>query len=635
MSPMNKIRSRLGRFVGNPGEFSMTNALKLALELRSDEDIDVNSLRVEQIRSELGLAPVTMVTNVVASGLVIYMCLTDPQINVAPYTALLFVWMFGHWIFSIINIVRWIRSRQIINSGELNVSEKRIHSAVYMSVFIGALWGVFMLTVFPMSSAEQRVIIIAILAGTSSCMVFSLKLIPRAATLGIAVMFIPTLYSFMTLGDPLFLVLSVLLVTYFFAIIITVGSTYQQLVEGLLTQQVLTDQSQVIGLLLREFEENASDWLWETDTCGRLTYVSSRFAEVAKVAKSVLQGVGLRQSAKFSGISHNWRTLEQHMQNRVAFNDLVVEAHIEGQRRWWSITAKPIFDGANLFAGYRGVGKDVTKTQQDAHYLRRAKEEAESANIAKSRFLATISHELRTPLNAIVGFSDLLVKQRMGPIENPLYIEYAGDIKASGEHLMSLINDLLEFASLESEDATITEQQVNINYLLESVERLNAQSALANGVTLINDGAPETIEIRGDERRLRQVMINLVANAIKFTPEGGTVHLRGHVTPDAVALVVEDTGIGVTEDDIETIFDPFKQLDDDLHRSRSGVGLGLSICKKLVEAHGGTITFLSTPEKGSTVTVSLPISRQISLRQAGGSMAKSDSQEPHLRLTAF
>ncbi len=592
----------------------MPGRLSWAFELHPNEDIDLNLLRLEQVRAVFRLAPITMLANTLAAGLVTYTCWEAVAGNMWR-ESLLSLWVFSIWAFGILNSYKWLNARKRLKANKITVTEKTINSAVYMACFLGILWGIFMLTIFPVTTSEQRIIIVAVIAGTFSGTAFSLKLIPRAATLGVGTMFVPTIISLVALFDPLYLMLSVLLIAYLSVIMLTVSFTYQQLIESLLNRQVLTDQSQVIGLLLREFEESASDWLWETDAHGRLVYVSSRYSEVARSKRADLHGIGLRQSAKCAPTDTGWQELEERMKNRQAFNDLAVEARVDGEVRWWSITAKPLRDN-NVFTGYRGVGKDITRAKRDEMHLRQAKEEAEAANIAKSKFLATISHELRTPLNAIIGFSDLLARQRMGPIDNPLYIEYAGDIKSSGEHLMSLINDLLEFASFESDTGALNEHPIDINHLLDTVERLNAQLARNGGVSLINNGAPGDIEIIADERRLRQVLINLVTNAIKFTPEDGSVEMGAQVTENAINIHVRDTGIGVAPESIDMIFNPFTQIDDSLQRQKSGVGLGLSICKRFVEAHDGELHFQSRLGKGSTVIVSLPITRLNRLSKA-------------------
>lgn len=241
-----------------------------------------------------------------------------------------------------------------------------------------------------------------------------------------------------------------------------------------------------------------------------------------------------------------------------------------------------------------------------------AKSVAENANRTKSEFLATMSHELRTPLNAILGFSQLLSEQALGTIGDPRYVEYSKDIHESGSHLLSLINDILDLAKLEAGQVKIERNPVYVEPLVEKVINILSQQASDKGIELyseFSDTLPECIV--GDELRLRQILINLCSNAIKFTAEGSVV-ARLHAKrfkngQPGWVLEVQDTGIGIPEDKQATLFDRFTQVDAALSRRHGGVGLGLAICRELVDRMEGNISVRSIPTIGTTIRVHLPL----------------------------
>lgn len=241
-----------------------------------------------------------------------------------------------------------------------------------------------------------------------------------------------------------------------------------------------------------------------------------------------------------------------------------------------------------------------------------ARRSAELANRAKSEFLATMSHELRTPLNAILGFSQLLGEQALGPIGDDRYIEYSNDIHSSGSHLLSLINDILDLAKLEAGKVHIEKNSISTRLLTERVVTLLSQQAESKGIELyaeFDDNMPDMI--LGDELRLRQILINLSSNAIKFTHEGAVV-ARLFAKPFqngrlGWVLEVQDTGIGIPEEKQATLFDRFTQVDAALSRRHGGVGLGLAICRELVDRMEGRISVRSIVNVGTTIRVHLPL----------------------------
>ncbi|MBV8168352.1 MAG: two-component sensor histidine kinase, partial [Alphaproteobacteria bacterium] len=241
--------------------------------------------------------------------------------------------------------------------------------------------------------------------------------------------------------------------------------------------------------------------------------------------------------------------------------------------------------------------------------LRRAKEEAEAANVAKSEFLANVSHELRTPLNAVIGFSEIMRDALMGPIDNR-YREYAQDIHDSGQHLLRLIGDVLDLSKIGAGRLDLHDEPVDLGQVLASCQRLLNERARNGGVTLEVDRARDLPVVIGDPVRLKQIVLNLMSNAIKFTPENGRVSVRA--APDAdggVVVTVVDTGIGMNLAEIDVALEPFRQVDNAMSRRYEGTGLGLPLAKQLTELHGGTLEIVSQPGLGTTVRMHLPRTR--------------------------
>jgi signal transduction histidine kinase len=243
--------------------------------------------------------------------------------------------------------------------------------------------------------------------------------------------------------------------------------------------------------------------------------------------------------------------------------------------------------------------------------LSEALEAAALANQAKSQFLATMSHELRTPLNAVIGFSEMLVAEIFGPLGHARYREYAGDIRASGAHLLSLINDILDLSRLDVGQTELEERDVDLRALLAETVRMVRGQAEAANLTLTHDCEAHLPTLYADNRRLRQVIINLLSNAIKFTPAGGRISVSAFRRGNELAIAVADTGIGMSKEDLPRALERFSQIDSELSRRYEGAGLGLPICKKLVELHGGRLEIESEPNVGTTATLVLPSERVI------------------------
>jgi signal transduction histidine kinase len=255
--------------------------------------------------------------------------------------------------------------------------------------------------------------------------------------------------------------------------------------------------------------------------------------------------------------------------------------------------------------GIGALAADVNRMNDE---LQRLYGELESASRHKSDFLATMSHELRTPLNAIIGFSEVLHEQMFGEL-NERQLAYVNDVLAAGRHLLELINDVLDLAKIEAGRMELDFSQVAIPEILQSAVSMHAERASRGGIELALKTEPEEIPVTADERRLRQVVFNLVSNAVKFTPANGRVNISAQIDNGNVEVAVADTGSGIAAEDIEKIFEEFEQTSSG--KQVEGTGLGLPLSRKLVELHGGRLWAESEVGHGSTFRFTIPLQQEV------------------------
>jgi PAS domain S-box-containing protein len=362
----------------------------------------------------------------------------------------------------------------------------------------------------------------------------------------------------------------------------------------------------------RDYAEVASDWYWEMDSANRVTYLSDRFFMIANMPTDGALG---RSGANI--IRDNSEDGEHRDQCLLAiaeqrpFRGLRLRFPMtDGTASFWSVSGKPHVNEAGEFLGYRGVGADITSQVNDAQTLTDAKTRAEVANLAKSEFLANMSHELRTPLNAILGFSDIIERRMFGADAIDRYADYAHDIHESGTHLLLIINEILDLSKIEAGREVLHESEKRLDELVAELRVLLGDQADKAGVAFhVAMPAPSPL-LYVDGRKFIQIFLNLLSNAFKFTPSGGSVTLQAAVERDGgLTMIVRDTGIGIAAEDLESVLAPFGQVESAFSRQHHGTGLGLPLAKALAELHGGTLAIESAVGVGTTVTVSLPSSR--------------------------
>ncbi len=279
--------------------------------------------------------------------------------------------------------------------------------------------------------------------------------------------------------------------------------------------------------------------------------------------------------------------------------------------RWLRLQGLALRDATGKAERVAGFIADITEDKNNQLAMRLAKEEAEIANRTKTEFFANMSHELRTPLNAVIGFSEIIRDQTFGPLGVPQYSEYVDDILSSGQHLLAVINDILDVSKAEAGKLELEENSFAIPSAFKSCLRLVTERAAKQGLEIgleIEDGLPW---LHGDERKFKQMILNLLSNSIKFTDAGGLIRLSAHNRDGCISVSVEDSGVGMDELGMEQAVIPFGQVDSTLARKHEGTGLGLPIVISMADLHGAEFDMSSKPNEGTTITITFPIERSV------------------------
>lgn len=349
-----------------------------------------------------------------------------------------------------------------------------------------------------------------------------------------------------------------------------------------------------------------------TDQAGRIVRVNDAFVRVYGWARDELVGT---DAVELATPDERARARENH--------DIFIQT---GQRssgemkliRKNSSIANVLFTTATLELSQKRRFQvttlmDITQRKQMEESLRLAKDQADAANRAKSTFLANMSHELRTPLNAIIGFSEMMINQTFGALGNPKYAEYMGDVHSSACHLLEIINEVLDMSKIEAGRIELDEHEVDMADMVQAVARMMASRAFGSDLHIKTDIAEGLPNLYADQRLLRQIMINIVANAVKFSRPGGEILIKAHTVEDGrMQIVISDQGIGIPKDKIRQAMEPFGQVSDYAENAKHhGTGLGLPLAKAMVDLHGGSLRLESDMGQGTQVFIAFPLYRNI------------------------
>ncbi len=362
---------------------------------------------------------------------------------------------------------------------------------------------------------------------------------------------------------------------------------------------------------LMDFSSTAADWFWEMNAEFKYTYVSVDDADVTGLRVTDYIGRTHRETQPKRFGENNMRAFEEKLKNHESFTDIRYSHFNEdGEEIHLAISGKPVFSESGQFLGYRGGGRNIASLVETEEALRHEKERAEQASRAKSEFLAHMSHELRTPLNAILGFSEIIRQQIFGPVGNESYLDYAADIHRSGEHLLSLINDLLDLSKIEAGKFDIEEEELELADLIQQSERLFAHMFAQRRIRFevqISDDAQRMI---ADRRALSQIFFNLFSNAEKFNKDGGSVGVTIFKAEDgSLCIAIRDTGCGFRIDETDTALAPFGRIENPMTKETPGTGLGLPIVDALTGLHDGRMEISSEIGVGTEIRLVFPGSR--------------------------
>jgi signal transduction histidine kinase/DNA-binding response OmpR family regulator len=552
---------------------------------------EMRRIRAAQIDSVTRLVPMTMAVNLANALLVVLVFWHE------GYHGFLLGWAGAIGLAATMAIRSWLKTR---HNRPTEASPNATRRMTIQAFALGSIWGALPVVLFAKAEPGDQLILACLVTGMISGGAFALSTVPRAGLAYTWTMVLGAAGALLLSDGLTYLVTGVFLLLYALFMsrnLVTHGNLF---FDNLRAKLELERKTEIISLLLQDFQANASDWLWQTDADGRLVHVPERFVEVAQLPHALLRGAQFVDILAMlcpddAGIAE---TIGAQLAKQQPLHDVVVHVVVAGGQRLWSLTAKPMLDHNGKFTGHRGVGRDVTE--------RWRAEQAEAENRAKSGFLAMMSHEIRTPMNGVLGLANMLLETRLD-LEQRHAVE---TIRESGDNLQRILNDILDLSKLEAGKFEFEKAEFSPAALVDSVVAIVGPSAKEKGLQLSIGLDPQLPSaLSGDVARIRQVLLNLVSNAVKFTARGGitiavvcTARGESRVT---VEWRVSDTGIGIAPDRQGRLFTDFAQADVSINRRFGGTGLGLAISRRIVEQMGGTIAVNSKPGEGATFRFSL------------------------------
>jgi len=360
---------------------------------------------------------------------------------------------------------------------------------------------------------------------------------------------------------------------------------------------------------LKDFAEAAADWFWEQDADLRFTNVTEDNVAVTGMQQADHYGKTRRETNLLDVSEEDMTAHEEQLLAREPFSDFrFSRVKPDGNRVYISVSGKPVFDADGEFTGYRGAGRDITEVVEAERIIAEERDRAEAASRTKSDFLAQMSHDFRTPLNAILGFSQIVVRQTYGPIGDERYLEYANHIFRSGNLLLEFVDDLLDVSKIESGEFELAIETVRVAEVVNEMKKMFAEQFTEFGLDFKADITPEAQTVRADRAALLRMLFNILSNAVKFTPAGGSISLSTDGAEGATTVSVKDSGMGFNEDELETVLAPFGRASNARELGIDGTGLGLSIVDSMMQAHGGQLKVESGQGKGVKASLVFPAS---------------------------